>query len=115
MVIQILILACLKQHHDDLVDELHVDSRTKTVNVANQHKKKSIEMEAKAVAHQDALGKQIETEDERVEERAQEMAAQMIQAKLRGNMVRKASASNFGEDVAKKMAAAGQSKSSESM
>ena len=43
------------------------------------------------------------------------MAAQMIQAKLRGNMVRKASASNFGEDVAKKMAAAGQSKSSESM
>ena len=115
MVIQILILACLKQHHDDLVDELHVDSRTKTVNVANQHKKKSIEMEAKAVAHQDALAKQIETEDARVEERAQEMAAQMIQAKLRGNMVRKASASNFGEDVAKKMAAAGQNKSSESM
>ena len=111
MVIQILILACLKQHHDDLVDELHVDSRTKTVNVANQHKKKSIEMEAKAVAHQDALAKQIETEDARVEERAQEMAAQMIQAKLRGNMVRKASASNFGEERAQKRAAAGQSKS----
>ena len=114
MVIQILILACLKQHHDDLVDELH-DSRTKAVNVANKHKKKSIEMEAKAVAHQDALAKQIETEDARVEERAQEMAAQMIQAKIRGNMVRKASASNFGEDKAKKMDAAGQSKSSESM
>ena len=38
-------------------------------------------------AHQDALR---ETEDERVEERAREMAAQVIQAKLRGNMVRKA-------------------------
>ena len=110
MVIQILILACLKRHHDDLVDELH-DSRTKAVNVANKHKKKSIEMEAKAVATQDALARQIETEDERVEERAQEMAAQMIQAKLRGNMVRKASASNFGEERAQKMAAAGQSKS----
>ena len=114
MVIQILILACLKRHHDDLVDELH-ESRTKAVNVANRHKKKSIEMEAKAVANQDALAKQIETEDERVEERAQEMAAQMIQAKLRGNMVRKASASNFGPDKAAKMAAAGKSKSSESM
>jgi cytochrome c-type biogenesis protein CcmH/NrfF len=110
MVTQILILACLKRHHDEMVDELH-DSRTKAVNVANKHKKKSIEMEAKAVGAQDALARQIETEDERVEERAQEMAAQMIQAKLRGNMVRKASASNFGEDMAKKMAAAGQSKS----
>jgi hypothetical protein len=110
MVAQILILACLKRHHDEMVDELH-DSRTKAVNVANKHKKKSIEMEAKAVGAQDALARQIETEDERVEERAQEMAAQMIQAKLRGNMVRKASASNFGEDMAKKMAAAGQSKS----
>ena len=110
MLIQILILACLKQHHDDLVDELH-ESRTKAINVANRHKKNSIEMEAKAVEHQDALAKQIETEDARVEERAQEMAAQMIQAKLRGNMVRKASASNFGEEKAKQMAAAGQSKS----
>ena len=110
MVAQILILACLKRHHDEMVDELH-DSRTKAVNVANKHKKKSIEMEAKAVGAQDALARQIETEDERVEERAQEMAAQMIQAKLRGNMVRKASASNFGDDVANKMAAAGRSKS----
>ena len=110
MLIQILILACLKQHHDDLVDELH-ESRTKAINVANRHKKNSIEMEAKAVEHQEALAKQIETEDARVEERAQEMAAQMIQAKLRGNMVRKASASNFGEEKAKQMAAAGQSKS----
>jgi hypothetical protein len=72
-------------------------------------------MEAKALANQDALTKQLETEDARVEERAQEMAAQMIQAKLRGNMTRKASASNFGVDKANKMAAAGRSKSSESM
>ena len=99
---------------DDFIDELH-DARTKAVNVANKHQKRSIEREAKAVANQDALAKQIETEDERVEERAREMAAEMIQAKLRGNMVRKAAASNFGPDKAAKMAAAGKSKPSESM
>merc|ERR1711935_802095 len=109
MLTQILILACLKSHHDELVDELH-DSRTKAVNVANKHKKKSIEMEAKATGAQDALARQIETEDERVEERAQEMAAQMIQAKMRGKMTRKQSASRFGEEKAGKMAAAGQTR-----
>ena len=35
----------------------------------------------------------VGVEEERVEERAQEMAAQMIQAQVRGNMVRKAFAS----------------------
>ena len=79
------------------IDGRH-ESRTKAVNVANKHTKKSIGMEAKAVANQGALAKQIKTEDERVEERAQEMAAQTIQAKLRGKKAPKASASNFGGD-----------------
>ena len=112
LVIQILILHCLKQHHDELVDELH-ESRTKAVQAANRHKKMSIEMEAKAKATEDALQKQRESEEARVEERAQEMAAQMIQAKMRGNMVRKASASNFGAEKAAKMAASGRIKGDE--
>jgi len=112
LVIQILILHCLKSHHDDLVDELH-ESRTKAVQAANKHKKMSIEMQAKAKATEEALTKQKETEEARVEERAEEMAAQMIQAKMRGNMVRKASASNFGADKAAKMAASGRIKGDE--
>lgn len=112
LVIQILILHCLKSHHDVIVDELH-ESRTKAVQAANKHKKMSIEMQAKAKATEEALTKQKETEEARVEERAEEMAAQMIQAKMRGNMVRKASASNFGADKAAKMAAAGRAKSDE--
>ena len=112
LIIQILILHCLKQHHDELVDELH-ESRTKAVQAANRHKKMSIEMEAKAKATEDALQRQRESEEARVEERAQEMAAQMIQAKMRGNMVRKASASNFGAEKAAKMAASGRIKGDE--
>ena len=112
LVIQILILHCLKQHHDELVDELH-ESRTKAVQAAHRHKKMSIEMEAKAKATEDALQRQRESEEARVEERAQEMAAQMIQAKMRGNMVRKASASNFGAEKAAKMAASGRIKGDE--
>lgn len=108
MTLQLLILACLKHHQDEVLDELQ-QSRTKAVNVAARHKKSSIEAQNKAVKIQDALNEQIATEDARVEERAQEMAATMLQAKLRGNMTRKATASNFGAETAAKMAAAGKS------
>lgn len=114
LILQLLILQCLKHHHDQMVDELH-ESRTKAVRVAEKHKKKSVEMENKAVRMEDALTQQIATEEERVEARAQEMAAQMIQAKIRGNMVRKQSVANLGAEKAAKIAAAGKRRNSASV
>ena len=58
-----------------------------------QHKNVSIDMEARARAHQDALARQMKDDDARVEARAREMAAEMVQARVRDNMAGKAVAS----------------------
>ena len=99
---QLLVLSCLKHHHDQLVEELHSTAQ-EAHKQKEKHKRKSLELEARAVQIQDALQSQIATEEQRVEERAQEMAAQMIQARLRGKMARQQTAAKM--ETAAKMVA----------
>ena len=69
---------------------------TPSTSEDTQHKNMSIDMhstEARARAHQDALARQMEDEEARVEARAREMAAEMVQARVRDNVARKAVAS----------------------
>lgn len=94
VVMQLLVLSCLKHHHDQLVEELHSTAQ-EAHKQKEKHKRKSLELEARAVQIQDALQSQIATEEQRVEERAQEMAAQMIQARLRGKMARQQTAAKM--------------------
>ena len=61
----------------------------------------------------EALEEQVRTEDLRVEERAQEVAAQMIQARMRGNMARQktqgmlAATGESGADLSRKSSTSG--------
>ena len=66
---------------------------TPSTSEDTQNKNVSIDMEARARAHQDALARQMKDDDARVEARAREMAAEMVQARVRDNMARKAVAS----------------------
>ena len=93
--LQLLVLSCLKRHHDKKVDKLHATAK-EAHKEKEKHKRKSIEMQQRATQIQEALEQQIATEDARVEEKARAMAAQQIQARLRGNMARRASQSQEG-------------------
>lgn len=92
---QLLILSCLNHYHEEVKEELanKVDEHKKR---AAQHRKRSVEAEQRVVAVQNALETQIATEDARVEQRAEELAAQRIQAAMRGRIARQGTAKKHG-------------------
>lgn len=90
-VMQLLILSCLNHYHEDVKEEL-ANKAHDALEDAKVHKRISVRAEQKVLAVQDALATQIVTEDERVEQRAEELAAARIQAVIRGRTARQATA-----------------------
>jgi len=104
VIFQLLTLSCLKHHHEAKLEGLQ-DEAKEAHKSKEKHKRKSLEMEQRHREIEGALQTQIASEDKRVEERAQEMAAQMIQARLRGNMDRRALSKGPGEGIPKQQSA----------
>lgn len=105
-------LSCLKHHEE----KKHAKMEAKHVEVkkeAKAAKKEAAEQGRRATVMAEALEEQVRTEDLRVEERAQEMAAQMIQARMRGNMARQktqgmmAATGESGADLSRKSSTSG--------
>jgi len=107
-VIQLLILSCLNHYHEEVKEELE-NKAVAYKNKAKEHRKKTVEAEQRVVAVQNALETQIATEDQRVEQRAEELAAQRIQAVLRGKIARQGTAKKhaLSKDKSSKFFSAG--------
>ena len=110
MCLQLLILSCMAHYHEDVKEELE-ENVEKERKEKRKHKKKSLEMEQRAVEVQKALETQIATEDERVEQRAQELAAKAIQARWHGKKSREETQVKYGlsNEKCAALARAGQS------
>jgi len=105
MCFQLCILSCLQHYHEDVKEELEgavVEQKKK----AQKAQRRASEAKERAVHIESVLKTQMETEDSRVEARAQEMAAQMIQSKMRGHMTRKKTKPQLLEASLKRKASA---------